>query len=795
MPSDPDAYPKLEHRIHLSAHTFEAIHVSNCMWAFATKGLVMQRSTLQALEARIHQIIATFNPQNVSNVAWAYAKMELRPANNLLGTFESRVKAIVHLFNAQNIGNVMWAFAKMGYMLGQDTLHLVSERVPEIIHDFNEQNLTNTMWSFGMTQVMPPFRLKQALEGSILANGRRLPPQDSVNLLWSYARLGIMPPEPVMQTFNRSYMEKIDTFDSQHVANCLWAHAALGIVPERHLQEVLERRASEVSLNAQETSNVFWSLATLSILPNEALREALEARVLATSSTLESQHISNILWAYAKFGVMPSGQTIDWLETRFCETAASFTAQGLANVVWACAKLDYKPSDAMLCVLEDCLRQIMGSFNPQHTSNIIWGYATWQRMPEAVLKSGLEAQARAVLGEMLPQHVSNVMWALATLEWQFSDGGYLLTSLQERAGQIMPEMMIDDVCQVFWALGSTSNLMDGAFEYDQHMFELLENRMVKLTSNPQFVAKDITMVLNAYGKLRRLPLPHALEALQSRFLEVAGLSSPQDVCAFWWTFVVFGRLPREQVVAVLEERTALLAQAFDSRHLAVILWSISFLDQLSPGLFLRVAHHLSAGLPTLFALSREREAMSTALRQQADNAMRQMHQVFVAMDLHPGWREQVPQSIIDLESTLRADAQEAFRQSVVSISAQQAIVSADLKAMGFSVEDEFVCPRSMYSIDMLVTQRTADGSTSNQTWAVEFDGPYHYLSAHGTAGADYSRDHPFHVTTEEPQGHTMLKHLHLKILGYNLVVIPYWDWNRVKDLPDQRRAYLRDVLR
>ena len=47
-------------------------------------------------------------------------------------------------------------------------------------------------------------------------------------------------------------------------------------------------------------------------------------------------------------------------------------------------------------------------------------------------------------------------------------------------------------------------------------------------------------------------------------------------------------------------------------------------------------------------------------------------------------------------------------------------VSETLRVMGLTVEDEFRCPHSGYSIDMLVH---AGGST----FAVEFDGPTHFL--------------------------------------------------------------------
>ncbi len=48
-----------------------------------------------------------------------------------------------------------------------------------------------------------------------------------------------------------------------------------------------------------------------------------------------------------------------------------------------------------------------------------------------------------------------------------------------------------------------------------------------------------------------------------------------------------------------------------------------------------------------------------------------------------------------------------------------------LRGMGLSVEDEFRCPKSGYSIDMRVHDRRVNAKSS--TGAVEFDGPSLFL--------------------------------------------------------------------
>jgi hypothetical protein len=60
-------------------------------------------------------------------------------------------------------------------------------------------------------------------------------------------------------------------------------------------------------------------------------------------------------------------------------------------------------------------------------------------------------------------------------------------------------------------------------------------------------------------------------------------------------------------------------------------------------------------------------------------------------------------------------------------------------------------------------------------WAVEFDGPSHFLAS----GA--------------PTGATLLKRWHLDVLGHALVSVPCWEWDRCKGACE-REQYLRDKL-
>jgi hypothetical protein len=154
----------------------------------------------------------------------------------------------------------------------------------------------------------------------------------------------------------------------------------------------------------------------------------------------------------------------------------------------------------------------------------------------------------------------------------------------------------------------------------------------------------------------------------------------------------------------------------------------------------------------------------------------QLYQFFVWCTLEPKLGVEVINDMRSLKETCRS----AFEGTQTNPSAAQKRVSKTLRDMGLSVEDEARCPKSGYSIDMNVhvhdsALETGGERRSGRTWALEFDGPSHFLPS----GA--------------PTGATLLKRRHLELLGHALVIVPSWEWSGCKGACE-REQYLRDKL-
>jgi len=221
----------------------------------------------------------------------------------------------------------------------------------------------------------------------------------------------------------------------------------------------------------------------------------------------------------------------------------------------------------------------------------------------------------------------------------------------------------------------------------------------------------------------------------------------------------------------LEARGGAVADTFNAQEVANTLWAACVFSALcasqeaKPWLQVVAQRLVSLGRPACFSTAN----------------LCQLHQFFVwcrvQEKLGVEWYRQVLNNVPALPDACRL----AFARLETASSVSQRQVSETLVRMGLSVEVEACCPTSGYSIDILVRDSAlatgGERRSRGGTWAVEFDGPSHFLVSSSMA----------------PTGATLLKRRHLHLLGHSLVSVPYWEWNACKG-PVEREQYLRSKL-
>ena len=126
--------------------------------------------------------------------------------------------------------------------------------------------------------------------------------------------------------------------------------------------------------------------------------------------------------------------------------------------------------------------------------------------------------------------------------------------------------------------------------------------------------------------------------------------------------------------------------------------------------------------------------------------------------------------LITLPSSMLDVAVKTYREEArkVTVSNGQREVGESLRRLGVPHELECITADGLFSIDLAIVDRRI---------ALEFDGPSHFTR-----------------NTLEPLGHTRLRDRLLSAMGWHVVSIPFFEWDRLHR-SDERDAYVEHRVR
>ena len=472
----------------------------------------------------------------------------------------------------------------------------------------------------------------------------------------------------------------------------------------------------------------------------------------------DARQIATMLHSMAKARYRPADDTFSSaLEGQAEAVIGLFNAQELANTVWAYATMKRQPGRGLMRALEGQTAAIVGTFNAQDVANTLWAYATMGREPGSRVMQGLEEQTHRQAGTFQAQNVSNTLWAYATMGRE--PGAGVRTALERRAESLVGKFDAQHVSTTLWAYAKMGR-KPGA-----QLMRGLERRTEAILDT--FEEQGLTNTIWAYATMGQEPGAGLMWGLEGRAETEAGTFNAQDVANTLWAYATMGREPGAGLMRGLEGQAEALVSTFNAQDVANTLWAVCVIcilsaSQQASSIVHVVAHRLvSPGLSASLNFAN----------------LSQLHQVFVWCRVEGKLHVE---ALNDLPS-LKDECRRVFLSSETDPSGTQNQVSKTLRDMGLSVQDEFLCPMSGYSIDMLVRDPKltmgGESGSSGGVWAVEFDGPQHFLASRAPTGA------------------TLLKRRTLELLGHALVSLPHWEWAACNRNVEKEQQYLQSKLR
>jgi uncharacterized protein with PIN domain len=385
-------------------------------------------------------------------------------------------------------------------------------------------------------------------------------------------------------------------------------------------------------------------------------------------------------------------KALQTLEEAALKTIEEFGPQEISNTLHIIAKKRHVPAnESLIAELGRKAVATATAFNAQAVANTLWAYATMGTRPGERLIRALEAQAEATAASFNAQNVANTLWAYATMGRQPGD-----------------------------RTGSPGR------QPGERLMQALEAQAEANAAS--FNAQNVANTLWAYATMCRKPGERLMQALEERAQAVAASFTTQEVSNTLWAYAVVGRQPGLGLMQVLEGLAAANAVSFNAQAVANTLWAACVFATCAPA---SRAADADFGRRLVQALAPRLPALGEA-ECFKDAELFQLHQFFVSCSL---LEDSCCASMLQAHplTDLRA-LQDTCRSVFVGGETQgsdcQQRVSERLRHIGLCVEDEYQCPKSGYSIDMLVSMPGGGNFTDGCRWAVEFDGPSHFLAVY-----------------------------------------------------------------
>jgi len=318
---------------------------------------------------------------------------------------------------------------------------------------------------------------------------------------------------------------------------------------------------------------------------------------------------------------------------------------------------------------------------------------------------------------------------------------------------------------VLWALATMGETVD------RGLLEAMQRRATATAG--EFIPQNVANVLWSLATMGEKVDRGLLEAMQRRATATAGDFKPLEVANLLWALATIGLKADRGLLEAMHRRATATAGDFNPQDVSTLLWALTVMGE---------GVNTVPGVLTDLLVARVLKLRGQLTVQDK----LQLHQWLLSCDLDLLCGASLPSGVARVKQEMGEECLQAFSGQAGHPSQLQREVAAALRIAvpELEMEEEYRDARSGYSIDVLVRRRSAAGSsigskspvTSFGGWAVEVDGPFHFLEDGRT-----------------PSGSTLLKRKQLGQLGYTVLPVPFWEWNALKG-EEAKQRYLKDKL-
>ncbi|EDV27484.1 uncharacterized protein TRIADDRAFT_53222 [Trichoplax adhaerens] len=472
--------------------------------------------------------------------------------------------------------------------------------------------------------------------------------------------------------------------------------------------------------------------------------------------SFSNSQLSHMAWCLIQYSTIPKLNNKLYLNQLVAVVEKRVTSFNnpvhIANLMWALSK-DQLNIDIFQQLQQQAINNI-NKFNPISISMVCYSLALFGDRSEQLL-TAIENRMLAIINLLDPQSIANIAWAFAKLNW-FNDEifGFIQKRTLDNIGKrtLRPQ----SISNIIWAFASMNY-------DDQQLFTA--GCLHFLHNHQHYNIDDLCQLIYSLGKMNfKLELPASKKFFPIVIQRLEDLMKRQNrytpkfykqVISATWSLIIMEQFPPRLISKILSDQFIEDATPYISQIEATQLYQIDLATILESG---------DSSIQCLSPVNKRKFvqafcAVTTSLSSLEQNVVPAIHQ-FVGGDRY--YRLQVATPFgysIDIELLLDKD------KNLMPINE----ILPAATSTGDNIE---------MKITNLITKVVTESMThlDYERIAIEIDGPVHFA-----------------YKSNRYLGHTIMKTRHLSLLGWHVIRVPYYEWNKLNDLPEIDR-YLKEKL-
>lgn len=719
------------------------------------KGKILSSRNLNELNYVFFEYKNDFSNNNLSGTILRVFKFvnNEEDKNNTYVVLIDKIRELVmkkiDTFNGKSLTIALSTFAKLNALDQLLIEKCVSTAKKKLANNFRPKETGILIWELSKLKVRDDQLVNQVAD-YVYYHAKEYDSISLTNILQAFASFEKNDPR-LMDTMAEQVCAKINDFSLFNISSVAQAYAVLGIKNKKLMQKITELVGNNINqLNPTMLVKIVHAFATLQYR-DKKLMEKIANKTSSVIHMFESQDVLLIAKAFEKLRIK-NESLMENIAKHFCRNIKEYNSEQLIEILSIYEKFRINNNDLMNEISKKIIQEI-GSFDTQQLIFVAFTYAS-SKKPDKMLMEGISRKVQNDLGSCSCKEVLKLGWAFVKLKIHDKE---LIDKILDIALENINEYDSRDLSIIAWIQGAEQN-------YYEKLMSFISDRI--LEGIGFFTAEELLTITCSFARLGYQDKPDVLMKIAETIAQDVGKASSSDLSLIALLYAK-SKIHHAGLLQAIANDVKLNTKKYSTEHFSDVAWSLAELNYKDALLYQAIVNRA------------ETEFKSFHLDGLVD--------INWALAVNGFHSRILTQQMIDLYMNDNGMLDSIHFQRMSQVVLFYKFILKGKKLWSVSIQnkinDELNQPHFKYNTSEFFKSVTTELDDIDLSFRenVSVDGLVVDIMPenHSSLSVLVNDSSCYQYESTTPLGSTTFKEQLLKAIGYNVLTIPYWEWENV----------------